>query len=59
MIGAVDLVALLPAFVLAVLLISASPGPAMALIFRRAALTEAVSGTVLIALGIRLATTTR
>ena len=28
----------LPAFVLAVLLISASPGPAMALIFRRAAL---------------------
>jgi threonine/homoserine/homoserine lactone efflux protein len=33
----VDLVALLPAFVVAVLLISASPGPAMALIFRRAA----------------------
>ncbi|HEX5543339.1 MAG TPA: LysE family transporter [Micromonospora sp.] len=33
-----DLVALLPAFVVAVLLISASPGPAMALIFRRAAL---------------------
>lgn len=33
-----DLVALLPAFVLAVLLISASPGPAMALILRRAAL---------------------
>ena len=32
-----DLVALLPAFVVAVLLISASPGPAMALIFRRAA----------------------
>ncbi|GIG66191.1 LysE family translocator [Phytomonospora endophytica] len=32
-----DLVALLPAFVLAVLLISASPGPAMALILRRAA----------------------
>jgi threonine/homoserine/homoserine lactone efflux protein len=34
----VDLVATLPAFLLAVLLISASPGPAMALIFRRAAL---------------------
>jgi threonine/homoserine/homoserine lactone efflux protein len=34
----VDLVASLPAFVLAVLLISASPGPAMALILRRAAL---------------------
>jgi threonine/homoserine/homoserine lactone efflux protein len=34
----VDLVALMPAFVVAVLLISASPGPAMALIIRRAAL---------------------
>jgi threonine/homoserine/homoserine lactone efflux protein len=34
----VDLVASLPAFLLAVLLISASPGPAMALILRRAAL---------------------
>jgi threonine/homoserine/homoserine lactone efflux protein len=33
-----DLVASLPAFVLAVVLISASPGPAMALILRRAAL---------------------
>src|SRR4051794_2189649 len=33
-----DLVALLPTFVAAVLLISASPGPAMALILRRAAL---------------------
>jgi threonine/homoserine/homoserine lactone efflux protein len=33
----VDLIALMPAFVVAVLLISASPGPAMALIFRRAA----------------------
>lgn len=32
-----DLVTLMPAFVVAVLLISASPGPAMALIFRRAA----------------------
>src|SRR3712207_4869646 len=36
--GAVDVVPSLPAFVLAVLLISASPGPAMALIVRRAAL---------------------
>ena len=34
----VDLFVSLPAFLLAVLLISASPGPAMALIFRRAAL---------------------
>src|SRR6476469_749870 len=33
-----EVVSALPAFVLAVLLISASPGPAMALIFRRAAL---------------------
>jgi threonine/homoserine/homoserine lactone efflux protein len=33
-----DLLATLPGFVVAVLLISASPGPAMALIFRRAAL---------------------
>ena len=33
-----DLVTQLPTFVVAVLLISASPGPAMALIFRRAAL---------------------
>ena len=33
-----DLVASLPAFVVAVILISASPGPAMALILRRAAL---------------------
>ncbi|WP_092201460.1 LysE family translocator [Blastococcus tunisiensis] len=33
-----DLAVSLPAFLLAVLLISASPGPAMALIFRRAAL---------------------
>ena len=37
-ISAVDVVSSLPAFVLAVLLISASPGPAMALIVRRAAL---------------------
>jgi threonine/homoserine/homoserine lactone efflux protein len=34
----VDVLSTLPAFLLAVLLISASPGPAMALIFRRAAL---------------------
>ena len=34
----VDIVASLPAFLLAVVLISASPGPAMALILRRAAL---------------------
>jgi threonine/homoserine/homoserine lactone efflux protein len=34
----VDIVASLPAFLLAVILISASPGPAMALILRRAAL---------------------
>jgi threonine/homoserine/homoserine lactone efflux protein len=34
----VDVVASLPAFVLAVVLISASPGPAMALILRRSAL---------------------
>jgi len=34
----VDLVSTLPAFLLAVVLISASPGPAMALILRRAAL---------------------
>ena len=33
-----DLIALLPAFVLAVVLISASPGPAMALVLRRSAL---------------------
>lgn len=32
-----DLIALMPAFAVAVLLISASPGPAMALIFQRAA----------------------
>ena len=47
--AAVDLVSVLPAFVLAVLLISASPGPAMALILRRAALhgTRAAVPTVL------------
>jgi len=44
-----DLTAVLPAFLLAVLLISASPGPAMALILRRAALhgTRAAVPTVL------------
>jgi threonine/homoserine/homoserine lactone efflux protein len=44
-----DLLAVLPAFLLAVLLISASPGPAMALILRRAALhgTRATVPTVL------------
>jgi threonine/homoserine/homoserine lactone efflux protein len=45
----VDLLEVLPAFLLAVLLISASPGPAMALILRRAALhgTRAAVPTVL------------
>jgi threonine/homoserine/homoserine lactone efflux protein len=44
-----DVLATLPAFLLAVLLISASPGPAMALILRRAALrgTRAALPTVL------------
>lgn len=47
--AAVDVFAVLPAFLLAVLLISASPGPAMALILRRAALrgTRAAVPTVL------------
>jgi threonine/homoserine/homoserine lactone efflux protein len=47
--GRVDLVAVLPAFLLAVVLISASPGPAVALILRRAALrgTRAAVPTVL------------
>lgn len=45
----VDVLTSLPAFLLAVLLISASPGPAMALILRRAALhgTRAAVPTVL------------
>jgi len=45
----VDLLATIPAFLLAVLLISASPGPAVALILRRAALrgTRAAVPTVL------------
>lgn len=44
-----DLLAVLPSFLLAVVLISASPGPAMALILRRAALrgTRAAVPTVL------------
>jgi len=46
---AVDVLTVLPAFLLAVVLISASPGPAMALILRRAALhgTRAAVPTVL------------
>jgi threonine/homoserine/homoserine lactone efflux protein len=46
-----DLVASLPAFVAAVVLISASPGPAMALILRRAAL-KGFSGAVPTVLGL-------
>jgi threonine/homoserine/homoserine lactone efflux protein len=49
----VDLVVLLPAFVVAVLLISASPGPAMALILRRAAL-DGWRGAVPTVLGLEL-----
>jgi threonine/homoserine/homoserine lactone efflux protein len=49
----VDVLASLPAFVLAVLLISASPGPAMALIFRRAAL-RGWRGAVPTVLGLEL-----
>ena len=49
----VDLLSTLPAFVLAVLLISASPGPAMALIFRRAAL-RGLRGAVPTVLGLEL-----
>jgi threonine/homoserine/homoserine lactone efflux protein len=48
-----DLLASLPAFVLAVLLISASPGPAMALIFRRAAL-RGLRGAVPTVLGLEV-----
>jgi threonine/homoserine/homoserine lactone efflux protein len=46
-----DLVASLPAFVAAVVLISASPGPAMALILRRAA-TKGFSGAIPTVLGL-------
>jgi threonine/homoserine/homoserine lactone efflux protein len=49
----VDVLSSLPAFVLAVLLISASPGPAMALIFRRAAL-RGLPGAVPTVLGLEL-----
>jgi threonine/homoserine/homoserine lactone efflux protein len=49
----VDVLTSLPAFVLAVLLISASPGPAMALIFRRAAL-RGLQGAVPTVLGLEL-----
>ncbi len=48
-----DVLGSLPAFVLAVLLISASPGPAMALIFRRAAL-RGLRGAVPTVLGLEL-----
>ncbi|TFV85840.1 LysE family translocator [Blastococcus sp. CT_GayMR16] len=48
-----ELATSLPAFLLAVLLISASPGPAMALIFRRAAL-RGLSGAVPTVLGLEL-----
>ena len=48
-----DVIASLGAFVLAVLLISASPGPAMALIFRRAAL-RGLGGAVPTVLGLEL-----
>jgi threonine/homoserine/homoserine lactone efflux protein len=49
----VDLLVSLPAFLLAVLLISASPGPAMALIFRRAAL-RGLRGAVPTVLGLEV-----
>jgi threonine/homoserine/homoserine lactone efflux protein len=49
----VELATSLPAFLLAVLLISASPGPAMALIFRRAAL-RGLGGAVPTVLGLEL-----
>jgi threonine/homoserine/homoserine lactone efflux protein len=49
----VEVLTSLPAFVLAVLLISASPGPAMALIFRRAAL-RGLRGAVPTVLGLEL-----
>ncbi|MFD2093734.1 LysE family translocator [Blastococcus deserti] len=48
-----DLLASLPAFVGAVLLISASPGPAMALVLRRAAL-RGLGGAVPTVLGLEL-----
>ena len=48
-----DLIGTLPTFVVAVVLISASPGPAMALIFRRAAL-RGFGSTVPTVLGLEL-----
>ena len=48
-----EVLASVPAFLLAVLLISASPGPAMALIFRRAAL-RGLAGAVPTVLGLEL-----
>lgn len=48
-----DLLTALPAFVVAVVLLSASPGPAMALILRRAAL-HGLSGAVPTVLGLEL-----
>lgn len=48
-----EIVSVLPAFLLAVVLISASPGPAMALIFRRAAL-QGFRPTVATVLGLEL-----
>jgi len=48
-----DLVTMLPAFVVAVVLISASPGPAMALILRRAAL-HGFRATVATVLGLEV-----
>jgi threonine/homoserine/homoserine lactone efflux protein len=52
-IAVVEVLSTLPAFLLAVLLISASPGPAMALIFRRAAL-RGLRGAVPTVLGLEL-----
>jgi threonine/homoserine/homoserine lactone efflux protein len=49
----VELATSLPGFLLAVLLISASPGPAMALIFRRAAL-RGLAGAVPTVLGLEV-----
>jgi threonine/homoserine/homoserine lactone efflux protein len=46
-----DIIATLPTFVVAVMLISASPGPAMALIMRRAA-TRGLAGAVPTVLGL-------
>jgi threonine/homoserine/homoserine lactone efflux protein len=49
----VDLVSSLPAFVLAVVLISVAPGPAMALVIRRAAL-RGTGGAVPVVLGLEV-----